>query len=122
MVPAVTGKEHVLSGSLRGLALTTAHHARGLLDALTAAEQGVADFNSGGWQGRFVAARPPADIVRRIQVESKKAFESAEMQARVEHFALADVSSNPEEFAVLYKAEVENYKPIVQEAKIGLQE
>ena len=121
VVPAVTGKEHVLGGALRGLAMTAAHRAKGL-DVPTVAEQGVADFNSGGWQGLFVAAKTPQEIVRRIQIESKKAFESPQMQARVENFALANVFSTSEEFAVYYKAEVENFKRIVHDAKIGLQE
>ena len=44
------------------------------------------------------------------------------MQARVENFALANVFSTSEEFNVFYKAEVENFKRIVRDAKIGLQE
>jgi len=121
VIPAVTGKEHVLGGALRGLAMTASHRAKGM-DVPTVAEQGVSDFNSGGWQGLFVAARTPDDIVRRIQVESKKAFQSPDMQARVENFALANVFSTTEEFTVFYKAEVENFKRIVRDAKIGLQE
>ena len=111
----------MIAGALRGLAMTASHRAKGL-DVPTVAEQGVADFNSGGWQGLFVAARTPEDIVRRIQVESKKAFQSPDMQARVENFALANVFSTSEEFTVFYKAEVENFKRIVRDAKIGLQE
>ena len=121
VVPAITGKEHVLGGALRGLAMTAAHRAKGL-DVPTVAEQGVANFNSGGWQGLFVAARTPDEIVQRIQIESKKAFESPELQARVENFALANVFSTPEQFAAFYKSEVENFKRIVRDAKIGLQE
>jgi SAM-dependent MidA family methyltransferase len=34
--------------------MTASHRAKGL-DVPTVAEQGVADFNSGGWQGLFVA-------------------------------------------------------------------
>ena len=121
VIPAVTGKDHVIGGALRGIAMTASHRAKGL-DVPTVAEQGVADFNSGGWQGLFVAAKTPEEIVRRIQIESKKAFESPEMQARVENFALANVFSTSEEFTVFYKAEVENFKRIVRDAKIGLQE
>ncbi len=121
VVPVVTGKEHVIAGALRGLAVTASRRASGL-DVPTVAEQGVPDFDAGGWQGLFMAAKTPADIVRRVQVEAKKAFETPEMQSRVEAFALLNVFSTPEQFAPFYKAEVENFKRVVREAKIPLQE
>ena len=121
IVPAVTGKEHVLAGALRGIAVTAARRAKGL-DVPTVAEQGVADFDAGGWQGLFVAANTPDDIVKRIQVEAKKAFEGSDMQARVENFALANVFSSSEQFTAFYKTEVDNFKRVVRDAKIGLQE
>jgi tripartite-type tricarboxylate transporter receptor subunit TctC len=110
-----------LAGALRGLGVTATRRANGL-DVPTIAEQGVADFDAGGWQGLFVAARTPDDIVKRIQIEAKKAFEAPDMQARVENFALLNVFSTPEQFAVFYRNEVENFKRIVRDAKIPLQE
>ncbi len=121
VVPVVTGKEHVLAGALRSLAVTAARRAKGL-DVATVTEQGVPDFDAGGWQGLFVAAKTPGDIVKRIEIESKKAFEGPDMQARVENYALANVFSSSEQFTAFYKNEVDNFKRIVRDAKIGLQE
>jgi tripartite-type tricarboxylate transporter receptor subunit TctC len=121
IIPVVTGKEHVLAGALRGLGVTAARRAKGF-DVPTIAEQGVPNFDVGGWQGLFVAAKTPMEIVRRIQVESQKAFEQPDMQARVDNFALTNVFSTPEAFAAFYKSDVENFKRIVREAKIPVQE
>lgn len=121
VVPVVTGKEHVITGALRGLAVTANRRAIGL-DVPTVSEQGISDFDAGGWQGLFVPANTPKDIVQRIQVEAKKAFEPQAMQERVNNFALINVFSTSEEFTAFYKADVENFRRIVREAKIPLQE
>lgn len=121
VMPVVTAKEHVLAGALRGLAVTANRRAIGL-DVPTVSEQGIADFDAGGWQGLFVAANTPDPIVKRIQIEAKKAFEPQAMQERVNNFALINVFSTSEEFAAFYKADVENFRRIVREAKIPLQE
>jgi tripartite-type tricarboxylate transporter receptor subunit TctC len=44
------------------------------------------------------------------------------MQARVENYALVNVFSSREQFTAFYKTEVENFKRVVRDAKIGLQE
>ena len=44
------------------------------------------------------------------------------MQDRVNTFALLNVFSTSEEFTAFYKADVENFRRIVREAKIPLQE
>jgi tripartite-type tricarboxylate transporter receptor subunit TctC len=121
VVPVVTAKEQVLAGSLRGLAVTANRRAIGL-DVPTVSEQGVAGFDAGGWQGLFVPANTPEDVVKRIQTEAKKAFETPAMQDRVNTFALLNVFSTSEEFTAFYKADVENFRRIVREAKIPLQE
>lgn len=121
VLPVVTAKEHVLAGTLRGLGVTAARRARGL-DVPTLAEQGLDDFDAGGWQGLFAPAGTPAPVVRRIAAEVKKAFEAPEMQARVDAFALDNVFSGPGQFLDFYESEVENFRRIVREAKIPLQE
>ena len=121
ILPLVNGKEQVLAGALNGIAVTASYRARGL-DVPTIAEQGLAGFEAGGWQALFVAAKTPDEIVKRIQVEARKAFQSPDIQPRVETFALTDVFSTPEEFAAFYRSEIENFKRIVREANIPLQE
>ena len=119
IVPLVTGREHVLGGHLKGLGLTAARRATGF-DVLPFSEQGL-DFDASGWQGLFVAAGTPPDVVERIQREAKKAFEPAEMQKRVEIFGLVNVFSTSSEFSAFYKQDAENFVRIVRDAKIEKQ-
>jgi tripartite-type tricarboxylate transporter receptor subunit TctC len=121
IVPVVTGKQHVLAGAMKGLGVTAAHRAPGL-DVPTIAEQGLPDFDAGGWQGLFMAAKTPPDIVARVQLEAKKAFDAPDMAAKIESFGLTGVYSTPEAFADFYRKDVDNFKRVVREAKIPLQE
>ena len=121
VVPLVTGKEHVKSGELHGLGLTAKRRAPDL-DVAPIAEQGLPDFDTGGWQALFVAAGTPMEIVRRIREEAIKVFEEPAIKARTDGFGLIPVFSTPEEFARFYREDVEGFKRIVRDAKIPLQE
>ncbi len=121
IIPLVSGREPVLSGQLKGLGLTAARRAPDF-NVLPFAEQGMPDFDAGGWQGLFVAAATPGEVVTRIQQEAKKAFDTPEMQKRVDNFGLINVFSTSPEFAAFYRVDVENFRRIVRDAKIPLQE
>jgi tripartite-type tricarboxylate transporter receptor subunit TctC len=120
IVPVSTGKQQVQTGAIRGLAVTADHRAEGL-DLATIAEQGIAGFDAGGWQGLFVPAKSPREAVDRIQQESKKVLAMPEVLKLLSGFAVDPVGSTPEAFSTYYTAEVEKFKTIVREAKIPLQ-
>ena len=121
-LPISTAKSQVLSGVLRGLAVTSPKRAAGLPDVPTVSEQGVPDFVSGGYQAFFVPAGTPRDIVDSIYRAAKAALESPEIQKQVESFGVESVGSTPDEFAAFFKADVESFKAIVRDAHIPLQD
>ncbi len=61
--------QHVRSGRLRALAVTSATRARELPAVPTVAESGYPGFQSSSWQGIVVRAGTPAPIVRRLNEE-----------------------------------------------------
>ena len=122
LMPISTGKAQVESGAIRALAVTTPQRAKGLEWIPTVAEQGLPGFSAGGWQALFAPAKTPVEIVERIYQESLKALQAPDVLQRLEGFAVIPVGSSPAEFAAAYRDEVENFKKIVREAKIPLQE
>jgi tripartite-type tricarboxylate transporter receptor subunit TctC len=121
IVPISTGKQQVQSGAILGLGVTSNRRVAGL-DLAPIAEQGVPGFDAGGWQSLFVPAKTPRDVVERIYQEAKKALAMPDVLKQIEGFAVEPVGSSPDEFAAFYKAELDNFKKVVQEAKIPLQE
>ena len=121
MLPISAAAGQVTGGVLKGLAVTGAKRSR-MLDVPTVAEQGVPGFQASGYQALFAPAKTPKEIIDRIYREAKKALETPEIQKQVEAFAVDSVGSSPEEFGAFYKQDVENFRQVVKEAKIPLQE
>jgi tripartite-type tricarboxylate transporter receptor subunit TctC len=122
LIPISSGKGQVESGSVRALAVTSPERLAGLEQVPTVAEQGLPGFSAGGWQSLFLPARTPRAIVDRFQQEGRKALAAPEVQKRLAGFSVTPVGSSPDEFAAVYKADVESFKEIVRAAKIPLQE
>jgi tripartite-type tricarboxylate transporter receptor subunit TctC len=121
IVPIATGRANVDSKTIKGLAVTTASRSKALPDLPTVAEQGVAGFDTGSWQGFFVPANTPRDVVQRLYQETKKALDSPEVRERLKGFVADPVASTPEAFAKKFKDDVAKYAKIVKDANIPLQ-
>jgi len=79
VVPFATAKPHVEAGRLRALGIPGAKRSPALPDIPTIAESGLPGFDSASWQGWFVPADTPADIVTMIQREAAKALNWSRM-------------------------------------------
>jgi tripartite-type tricarboxylate transporter receptor subunit TctC len=85
------------------------------------AEQGVAGYDAASWQGFFVAAGTPREIVARIQHETRRALEAPDVRDRLTAFVATPVGSTPDEFARKFEADVARYAKIVKDAAIPMQ-
>jgi tripartite-type tricarboxylate transporter receptor subunit TctC len=121
IVPVATARANVESNLFRAIAVTTAQRSAAFPDVPTVAEQGIPGFDSGSWQGFFVPANTPQDIVRRIQQETKKALDAPDVRERLNVFVVEPIGSTPEEFARKFNEDVARYAKIVKDAAIPLQ-
>jgi tripartite-type tricarboxylate transporter receptor subunit TctC len=121
IVPVATGRVNVDNKLVKGLAVTSASRSKALPDLPTVAEQGVKGFDMGSWQGFFVPAKTPNEIVQRLYQETKKALAAPDVRERLAKFVAEPVGSSPEEFAKKFNEDVAKYARIVKEAKIPLQ-
>jgi tripartite-type tricarboxylate transporter receptor subunit TctC len=121
VVPMVTARPLIEGGRLRALAVTGAQRSPALPDVPTLTEQGVA-VESSSWQGFFVPAQTPRDVVLLIQRETKKVLEAADVRERIKAFGAEPVGSTPEEFAAKFKADLARFARIVEEARIPKQD
>lgn len=121
IVPVATGRANVENKVVKGLAVTTAQRSKALPDLPTVAEQGVAGYDTGSWQGFFVPANTPRDVVQRIYQETKKALEAPDVRERLKTFVAEPVASTPDAFARKFKDDVAKYARIVRDANIPMQ-
>jgi len=122
VLPIGTARSNVENKMVRGLAITSAQRSKAMPDLPTVAEQGVAGFDASSWQGFFVPAKTPPDIVAKIYQGTKKALAAPDVQERLKAFTAEPVGSSPDAFATKFKADLAKYARVVKEAKIPLQE
>ena len=87
----------------------------------TVAEQGVAGFDAGSWQGFFVPANTPPAIVQRLYQETKRALEAPDVRERLKAFVSEPVASTPDVFGQKFKEDVAKFAKIVKDANIPMQ-
>jgi tripartite-type tricarboxylate transporter receptor subunit TctC len=122
VVPFATAKPNIESGKLRALGIAGARRSPSLPDVPTIAESGIAGFESGSWQGWFVPAGTPPDVIALIQREAAKALKMPDVRARMDATANEVVGSTPQEFAVRYRADLARFAKVVKDAGIPQQD
>jgi tripartite-type tricarboxylate transporter receptor subunit TctC len=118
-VPSIVS--HVRSGTVRGLAVTTGERIAILPDMPTIAESGVPGFDVSSWFGFFVPVKTPLDIIARISADTNAALAYPSVKARFDELGAIPKGSTPAELAAFLKSEIEKWGPVIQEAKIRVE-
>jgi tripartite-type tricarboxylate transporter receptor subunit TctC len=122
VVPFATAKPNIESGVLRGLGIAGSQRSPSLPDVPTIAESGVAGFESSSWQGWFMPAGTPPEIIALIQREAAKALKMPDVRARLDATANEVVGSTPAAFALQYKTDLARFAKVVKDAGIPQQD
>jgi tripartite-type tricarboxylate transporter receptor subunit TctC len=122
VVPFSTAKPNIDSGLLRALGIAGAKRSPSLPDVPTIAESGLPGFESGSWQGWFVPAGTPREVIALIQREAAKALNMADVRARMDATANEVIGSTPEAFAIRYQSDLTRFAKIVKDAGIPPQD
>ena len=110
--------ENMRAGQIRGLAVTGSRREPAAPELPTMAEAGVPGFEASSWHGLFVPARTPSQIVRKINTDSIAALADAGVRARLDQNGYGIIGSNPEELAILLKAEIDKWSSVIKHAGI----
>ena len=90
-----TALQHVKSGRLRALAVSTAKRAAAAPEVPTIAEAGVAGYDYSSWIGLLAPAKTPAAIITRLNSEANKAVHTAEVKSILAIEASEAVGTTP---------------------------
>jgi tripartite-type tricarboxylate transporter receptor subunit TctC len=118
IVPMATSLPHVGAGTVRALAVAGAKRSAALPDVPTVAESGLPGFESSSWQGWFVPANTPPEVVATIQRAAAKALTAPDVLERLRATGNEAVGSTPEAFGARFKADLARFAKIVKEAHI----
>src|SRR5215813_9379698 len=80
---STVARAQILSGTVRGLAVTTAQRSTLLADLPTMVESGYPNFVMPGWGGFLAPANTPKEIVQKLNGEMRRAVLKADVQQRL---------------------------------------
>ncbi|HEX2827552.1 MAG TPA: tripartite tricarboxylate transporter substrate binding protein [Burkholderiales bacterium] len=115
-MPAVMN--HVHSGRLRALAVSSAKRSQAVPDLPTIAESGVPGYDYVTWYGMLVPAHTPAAIISRLNAAVQKALGSKDVREKLGAQGVEVQGSTPDAFGKLVKTDVEKWRKIINTAKI----
>ena len=108
---------HIKGGRLKALAITKATRLEQLPDVPTMKESGYPDGASGSWQGVFVPAGTPREVVERLYPVLVQTMKSPEVISRLANGgAEAVTSASPKVFADFVAAETQRWGKVAKEA------
>jgi tripartite-type tricarboxylate transporter receptor subunit TctC len=113
--------QHIKSGKLRALAVTTAKRSSALPDVPTLEEAGLKGLNIGTWFGVLAPAATPKDIVARLNAEMVKIIHSPEFRKRMDEIGAEPIGDTAAQMAIQVRNETDKFAKLVKEAKVVIE-
>jgi len=113
--------QHIKSGKLRALAVTTAKRSSVLPDVPTLEEAGLKGFDIGTWFGVMAPVATPEPVVTRLNAEIVKIVKSPDFQQRMQAIGAEPMTSTPKEFARRIQDETVKFAKLVKDGKVTIE-
>lgn len=113
--------QHVKSGRLRGLAVTTAKRIPAAPDLPTVAEAGVPGYEVILWHGLVAPKGTPKDIVDRLNGEAGQVLKTKQMEDLLAADGVSPAGGTPEQFRATIKTDIERWSKVVQKAGVKVE-
>src|SRR5499426_282074 len=113
-VPAVL--QHVKTGAVRPIAVTTDRRLPYLPEVPTVAELGYPGYEISSWQGMFAPAGTPKDLLDKVAGETIRMLKSREIGERLAREGSDPIGTTPAEFSERYKAEIVKWAKVAKDA------
>jgi tripartite-type tricarboxylate transporter receptor subunit TctC len=112
-----TAMPQIKAGKVRALAVTETRRVAQLPDVPSIAEV-LPGYAIDSWQGIFVPAKTPKDIVARLNSEFIKAIRSPDVQKKFDELGFRTVANSPEEFSAVMARDYETWGQAVRKLNI----
>jgi tripartite-type tricarboxylate transporter receptor subunit TctC len=112
--------QHVRSGKLVPLAVTTAKRSPELPSVPTIAEAGVPGYEATSWFGMFAPAGTPAPVLAKLNAAIVKVLAQPDVKKKINEQGAEVYSETPEQFAAFIQAESVKWGKVVKESGASL--
>ena len=108
--------QHVRSGKLRPIAVTTAKRSRELPDVPTIAEAGVPGYEATSWFGLWAPVKTPADVQQKLHAALVKVLKNPAVVKKIEDQGGDVVIDTQAQFDAYIKSEAAKWGKVVKES------
>jgi tripartite-type tricarboxylate transporter receptor subunit TctC len=110
--------QHINSGKLRAVAVTSSQRSPAWPDLPTIAESGVPGYTAESWYGLFAPAGTPADTVAQLNAAVAKAVQGEQFRSKVQGEGLVPAAGAPDQLGDYVRREQARWRKVVQDTKI----
>ncbi len=111
---AASTLQHVTSGKLRALGVSSKQRVKGLPNVPTLAESGLPDYEVVEWNGLFLPKGTPPDVVQRFTKDLQAVMADPKVRDRLSQAGVIPVGDTPQEFAKFIDAESRRWQALVK--------
>lgn len=116
---AVAGAfQHVKSGKLHAVAVSSGQRVKSLPDVPTFIESGVPDFEVNSWVGILAPAKTPKAVLDRLNSELNAVLSDAEVREKLAALGISATPGTGEQFGEEMKRDLARYGQVVRSAGI----
>jgi tripartite-type tricarboxylate transporter receptor subunit TctC len=108
------------TGQVRVLASTGSERDPATPELPTIAESGVPGYEVTAWQGLFMPAKTPPEIVRKVSADTNTALADPAIKAKLAKSGYLAGGSSPEELAKLLKADIAKWSGVIKAVGLKL--
>ncbi len=109
-------EEHIQSGKVRPLGVTSKARMGRLPQVPTIAESGLAGYDVSNWLGLFAPAGVPKDVLATLHAALGRAMATPELRAQLVALGIEPAFGSPEDFAALIRAELPKWAAIIKKS------
>jgi tripartite-type tricarboxylate transporter receptor subunit TctC len=117
--PLPASVEHIKSGRLHALAVTTAQRSEALPNLPTVSEF-VAGYEASGWNGLCAPKNTSVEIVEKLHGAVQSTLADPKIRAQLAGLGATTLAGSPAEFSKLIAAETEKWANVIRAANIKL--
>jgi tripartite-type tricarboxylate transporter receptor subunit TctC len=112
--------ENVHAGQIRVLGVTGPQRDPAAPEVPTIAEAGLPGYGVTSWQGLFVPAKTPTEIVNKIRAGAVAALTDSTVKAKAQLIGYVPIGSTSDELAKMLKIEIAKWSAVIRDAGLKI--
>jgi len=121
MLTPLASMQHIASGRLKAMGITSSKRSPLLPNVPTLAEQGLTGYDFQIWHGLFAPAKTPETVTRNVHKAALHALEAPEVKERFTTLGFTIIGNSSQEFAVVVKSELAKFRKVIADAGIKVE-